>query len=100
MADTATHKWTTYQFDVVGAFLQAKMRIRVFIKLSSIYGDLFLEFAAYCGRPVVLLNAMYGMTLSGKYWYEEFIDSLVSGFIQSDTCAVLFTKHEPGGSIL
>ena len=101
LADAARHTCKTYQFDVVGAFLQAKMRSRVFIKLPAIYGQLFPEYAAYCGKPVMLLKAMYGMTLSGKYWYEEFRDWLVSvGFTQSSTCPVLFTRHEPDGSFL
>jgi hypothetical protein len=32
LADTAIHKCIIRQFDVVGAFLQAKMRIRAYIK--------------------------------------------------------------------
>jgi hypothetical protein len=94
-------KCRSYQFDVVGAFLQDKMRSRVFIKLPIIYGELFQEYDAYCGRTFMPLKAMYGMTISGKYWYEKIRDWLVSvGFIQYDTCPVLFTIHEPYRSFL
>jgi hypothetical protein len=40
LADASRHKCRTFQFDVIGAFLPAKMRIRIFIKLPSIYGEL------------------------------------------------------------
>jgi hypothetical protein len=45
------------------------------------YVELFPEYATYCGKPVMFVKAMYGMTLSGKYWY-------------------LFTQHESDGSFL
>ena len=41
----AAKKARVYQGDVIGAFLQAKMRSRVFVKLHKIYGELFTEFA-------------------------------------------------------
>ena len=78
MAEAARHKARVFQLDVIGAFLQARMRSRVFITLPRVYGEIFPEFKAYCGRPVLLVKAMYGMTLSGKYWYEEFKEWLVS----------------------
>jgi hypothetical protein len=92
LADAARHNCRTYQFDVSEALLQAKMLSRLFIKLPSIYGELFLEYAAYCGNPIMLMKKMYGMTLSGKYWSV--------GFIQYQTFPVLFTRHESDASFL
>jgi hypothetical protein len=41
------------------------------------------------------------MTLSGKYWNAVFRAWLVSvGFVQSETCPVIFTIHESDGSLL
>jgi hypothetical protein len=38
LADATRHKCRIHQFDVVGAFLQAKTGIRVFIKLPKLHG--------------------------------------------------------------
>jgi hypothetical protein len=63
--------------------------------------EIFAEYVAYCGNPVMPMKAMYDMTLTGKKWFEEFRDWLVSvGFIQSETCPVLFARHESYGSFL
>ena len=59
------------QLDFIGAYLQAKVRGRIFIKMPGIYGNIFPEFQAYCGVPVRLIKSMYRMTLSGKFWYQE-----------------------------
>jgi tRNA(His) 5'-end guanylyltransferase len=41
------------------------------------------------------VEAMLGMTLSGKYWYEEFKDELVSvGFTICPIFPVMFTRKE------
>jgi hypothetical protein len=37
------------------------MRSRVYIKLPIIYRDLFLEYADYCSKPVMLMKSMYAM---------------------------------------
>jgi hypothetical protein len=53
---------------------------------------LFAEYDAYFGKPGMLKKAVYAMALSGKYWYEELRDVLVSVcVIQSEICPVLFT---------
>ena len=41
LAHAAAIRSRAYQGDVIGAFLQAKMRSRVFVKLHKIYGELF-----------------------------------------------------------
>jgi hypothetical protein len=63
LADTARHKYRIHQFDVVGAFIQAKMRSIVYIKITKLYGEIFPEYQAYCGRQVRLKKAMYDITL-------------------------------------
>jgi hypothetical protein len=70
MTDAARNKARIFQLDVIGTFLQARMRSRVLITLPKFYGEVFPEFKEYCGKPVLLVKAVYGMALSGKYWYE------------------------------
>ena len=86
---------TIHQGDVIGAFLQANMHIHVFVILNIYYGIIFPEFADYCGKPLLLKKAMYGMTLSGKYWNQdcrEWIRSVV--FVECPTCHVIFSRTE------
>ena len=72
----------------MGAFLQANIHIRVLVILNKYYGVVFNEFSDYCGKPLLLKKAMYGMTLEGKY------------FAECPTCLVLFRRTEKGGSQL
>ena len=51
------------QLDFIGAFLQAKVRSRVFIKFPAIYAKIIPEHKEYFGVPLCLLKSMYGMTL-------------------------------------
>jgi hypothetical protein len=51
------------QLDFIGAFLQAKVRSRVFIKFPAICAKIILEHKEYVGVPLRLLKSMYGMTL-------------------------------------
>ena len=71
LALAAARRARIHQGDVIGAFLQAKMQSRVFVMVKAIYGEVFPEFKLYCGVPMLLSKAMYGMTLSGKYWYQD-----------------------------
>lgn len=80
-----------WQLDFIGAFLQAKVRSRIFVKLPAIYGSIFPEYKRYCGVPLRLLKSMYGMMLSGKYWYQDLMELLVAiGFIQSSVIGCIF----------
>ena len=99
MAEAARHKSRLFQLDVIGAFLQARMRSRVLIMLPKIYGEVFQEFKEHYGTPLLLLlKAMYGMTLSGKYWYEAFQEWLESvGFkhaLHAQLCSQELRKME------
>jgi len=101
LADAARHKARVRQLDFIGAFLQAKVRSRVFIRMPASYGEIWPEFKPYCGVPVRLAKSMYGMTLSGKNWYVELQEWLLSeGFQQSSVIKCFFWKTFPDGSVI
>jgi len=86
------------QLDFVGAFLQAKMRTRMFVTIPKIYGILFPEHAEYCGIPVRLAMLMYGIMLCGKYWYLDLTEYLLKlGFKPSECMRCLFICVYPDG---
>ena len=70
-ADAAKHRARVHQLDFVGAFLQAKVKNRVFVKLDIRYTDYFPEYEKYFGRSLILLKSMYGMTNSGELFSDE-----------------------------
>jgi hypothetical protein len=85
LAHAARTKARVKQLDFVGAFLQAKMRTRMFVTIPKIYGILFPEYCQYCGVPVRLGMSMYGTTLCGKYWYLDLTEYLLElGFKPSE----------------
>jgi transposase InsO family protein len=99
LAHAARLKVRVRQLDFVGEFLQAKMRTRMFITISKIYGILFPEYAEYCGQPVKLQMSMYGTTLCGKYWYLDLLDFLKEiGFKEGDCIKCFFVKEFKDGS--
>ena len=60
LAAAAKHKARVHQLDFIGAFLQAKVKNRVFVKLDIRYTDYFPSYAKYFGRALRLLKSMYG----------------------------------------
>ena len=83
LADAAKHKAIVNLLYFIGAFLQAKVKNRVFFKLDIRYTDYFPEYAQYFGRSLILLKSMYGMTNSGKCFADEWTEWLPeAGFIQ------------------
>ena len=50
LADAAKNKAIVHRLDFIGAFLQAKVKNRVFVKLGMRYADYFPEYAQYFGR--------------------------------------------------
>jgi len=69
--------------------------------MPAYYGSIFPEFKQYCGTPLRLLKAMYGMTLSGKFWYQDLLEFLVSmGFLQSTVICCLFYQKYSDGSVI
>ena len=99
LADAAKHKEIVHQLDFIGAFLKAKVKNRVFVKLDMRYADYFPEYAEYFGRALKLLNSTYGMTNSGKLFANELTEWLIEeGFIQSQCQMSIYYKYAPGGS--
>ena len=70
LADATKYKARAHQLDFIGAFLQAKVKNRVFVKLDSRYADYFPEYAKYFGRALRLLKSMYGTNNSGKLFSD------------------------------
>ena len=77
LADAAKHKARVHQLDFIGAFLQAKVKNRVFVKLDTRYADYFTEYSQYFGRALKLFKSMYGMTNSGKLFANELTEWLI-----------------------
>ena len=72
------------QLDFIGAFLQAKVKNRVYVKLDSRYADYFPEYSNYFRIFLILLKHMYGMTNAGKLVSDELTQWLLeASFIQS-----------------
>ena len=100
LANACKHGARVRQLDFVGAFLQAPMRSRVLIKIPEFYGKVFPEFSKYCGTPLLLNKSMYGQTISGKNWYDELDEWLISeGFVRSYYCPAMYVRRNTDGSI-
>ena len=98
LADAAKHKARVHQLDFIGAFLQAKVKNRFFVKLDIRYTDYFPEYAKYFGRAFRLLKSVYGMTNSGKLFADELIEWLLeAGSIQSQCQMYIYHKYAPDG---
>ena len=74
LADAAKYIARVHQLYLNGAFLQSKVKNRVFVKLDIRYTNYFPEYAKYFGRALILLKSMYGMTNSGKLFADELIE--------------------------
>ena len=99
LAYATKHKARVHQLDFIGAFLQAKVKNRVFVKLDIRYTDYFPEYAKYFGRSLILLKSMYGMTNSGKLFSDDLTEWLLkAGFIKSQCQMSIYYKYAPDGS--
>ena len=97
-ADAAKHKSRVHQLDFIGAFLQAKEKNRVFVKLDIRYTYYFPEYEKYFGRSLRLLNSMYGVTNSRKLFADELTEWLLAaGFIQLQCQISIYYKYAPDG---
>ena len=77
LADAAKHKARVHQLDFIGAFLQANVKNRAFVKLDMRYAAYFPEYTQYFGRALKFLKSMYGMTNSGKLFADELTEWLI-----------------------
>ena len=99
LADAEKHKSKVHQLDFIGAFLQAKVKNRVFVKLDMRYAAYFPEYTQYFGRALKLLKSMYGMTNSGKFFADELTEWIIEeGFMQSQCQMSIYYKYAPDGS--
>ena len=71
LEDATKHKARVHQLYFIGAFLQAKVKNRVFLKLDIRYTDSFPDYSKYFGRALRLWEPMYGMNDSGKLFSDE-----------------------------
>ena len=92
------HKARVHQLDFIGAFLQDKVKNRVFVKLDSRYTDYFPEYSNYFGRALRLFISIYCMTNSGKLFVDELREWLLETvFVQSQFQMSIYYKYEPDG---
>ena len=99
LADAAKHKSRVHQLYFIGAFLQAKVKNRIFVKLDIRYTDYYPEYAKYFGIALRLFKSIYGMTNSGKLFADELTKWLLeAGFIQSQCQMSIYYKYALGGS--
>ena len=57
LADAAKHKSKVYQLDFIGAFLQAKAKNRVFLKLDIRYTYYFPEYEKVLWKSLEIVKA-------------------------------------------
>jgi hypothetical protein len=97
MSTTCSSHHTLKSGDFIGAYLQAQVIGRHFVRLSLEYASFFPEYAIYFGTPSLLNKRIYELVYSGKYWNTEYSEWLYSkGFIQSQaepSFFVYFNKH-------
>ena len=99
LSDAAKHVARVHQLDFIGAFLQAKVKNRVLVKLDMRYADYFQKYVQYFGRALKLLQSVYGMTNSGKLFADELTEWLIEeGFMQSQCQMSIYYKYAPDGS--
>ena len=70
-ADADKHKSIVHHSYFIGEFLQAKVKNRVFVKLDNRYADYFQNIQNYFGRSLILLNSIYSIFNSGKFFAGE-----------------------------
>ena len=99
LADASKLKARVHQLYFIGAFLQAKGKDIVFVKLDMRYAEYFPEYAQYFGRDLRLVSSMYGMKNSGKQFSDELKEWLIeAGFIQSQCQMSIYYNYTPDGS--
>ena len=77
LADCAARGSFPCQIDLILAYLQAKMKERVFVIFPESWKQFLPEHLhKWIGRPLLLLNALYGYTYSGKFLYQDLAEFL------------------------
>ena len=98
LVDSTKHKARIHQLYFIGAFLQEKVKNRVFVKLDSRYTYYFPEYEKYFEIALILLKYMYGMPNPGKLFSDELTEWLLKEvFIQSKFQMSIYYKYAPDG---
>ena len=74
LAEAAHRKRHVYQADYVGAYLQANMDRRVFVRLPADWATHFPEFVEWFGVPLLLKKSAYGINSAGQLWRRSYSD--------------------------
>ena len=64
------------QLDFIGAYLQADMKSRIFVRLPKEYRPYFPDIDRFFNQPLLLNKTLYGLTVSAKYWNEQLVHFL------------------------
>ena len=100
LENAVNYKARMHYLYFIGAFLQAKFKNRVFVKLNSRTEDYLPEYSSHFGKYLILLKYMYGMTNSGKLLYDELIDWLIdeAGSKQFQCQMSIYYQYAPYGT--
>ena len=83
------------------AYLQAKMRERVFIQFPASWKKHLPDHLhEWVGRPLLLLKALYGYNFRGKFLYLDQAKFLVKQGFEKTGLPGLWIKHLPDGKFL
>ena len=87
-----------HQLYFIGSLLQAKVKIRVFVKLDSRYAEYIPEYSSYFGRSLRLLKYMYVITNYGKLFSDDLTEWFIeAGFIQYQFMMSIYYNYAQDG---
>ena len=90
LAVAATRKLFIYQLDIKGAYLNRKLKQRVYMRQPEGYDD-------GTGRVCMLVKTLYGLKQAGREWNQEFDSKLRRrGYVRlrSDPCVYIWCVDE------
>lgn len=103
LALCARGEWDVATVDITGAYLNAKMKADVFMRLDPRMAEMMCEidsdyrkFLRVDGSMVVkLVKALYGCIESAKLWFEVLVEALLEyGLVQNEVDPCVFHNHE------
>jgi hypothetical protein len=85
------------QTDFEMAYLQAKMRLKVYVKFPSEWANLLPDnLKPYCGVPLCLHKALYGYSHSGRFLFKEQAEFFTEfGLCQTVIPSLLVKYYDP-----
>ena len=102
LADVSKHKTRVQQLYFIGAFLHFNVKHIFFVMFDKRCREHFPYYYNYFGRSLILMNSMYGMTISGKIFVDDITNCLiyVSDFKQPQCQMFMYYNYEPYDSKL